>query len=499
MRKRRGLRVLPLSLCFLLHWPSAEASTFRFVKSESGPSGKIIENRFQFDEIKNRFVYLQDRFLTVYFEWEGPAGDHVLTAYWKDPKGAVASISPDIKMETKTRELHAYWIFEIASTFVSGIWTAEVRIDGEPSGNHSFELVVPAPPSKTEAAEPPPAKFPSLDELYASAGQSLVWVQKLDQAGRHIDTALGFVDGPGRIATAFQAIDAAQRVEIAFADGRKVVSDQVWNCDRLQDWALLKADTGDVPPLHRARKTAAQVGERYIVFNVENEMARVIGGVDITGKRTVDGFGDRIQLAPSPTRQAVGGPLLDPMGEVIGIVGGSIVPGSRFSQRAVSVSPSLWSRLNSDVTATPIALVPESNPNTPATLADLQTRGILTPALVPTPSIVYGSSARSVSKAPNDTSTNDASDFSRADRTAWVYTLWQKKDKAGKGITSAKIYDSRNRLIADVASKKISLPDGPPLRVSFSFSIEALPAAVYRVDVLWNDEPAWRTFFRVTD
>jgi S1-C subfamily serine protease len=468
------------------------------VKSQSGPSGKTVDNRFQFDEIRNRFVYPQDKFLTVYFEWVGPPGDHVLTASWKDPQGNVASISPDVKVETKTPELHAYWIFEIAPGFRSGIWTAEIRIDGEPSGSHNFELVLPAPTPNSETAPLQERKLPTLDEIYASAGRSLVWVHKLEQAGRQIDTALGFVIGEDRVATAFQAIDAATRVEVVFGDGRKVVSEQVWTYNRLQDWAILKAETASVPALSRAQSAIVPVGERYIVFNVENETARVIGGVDITGKRTAGDFGDRIQLMPSPSREAVGGPLLNPMGEVAGIVGGSVSPGSRFGRYAMSVSPSLWSRVV-DVAATPIGWLPDSDQAAAVTLGDLLAQGVLTPPLTPTPSIIYGGSARSVSKTPNDTSTNDTSEFSRRDRVAWIYTLWQKKDKIGKGVSSAKVYDYRNRLVVDIPPKKISLPDSPPTRIAFDFKIETFPAGIYRVDVYWNDQPAWRTFFRVTD
>jgi hypothetical protein len=123
----------------------------------------------------------------------------------------------------------------------------------------------------------------------------------------------------------------------------------------------------------------------------------------------------------------------------------------------------------------------------------------LTQPLTPTPSLLYGGSARNVPKFPNDT-TNDTSEFSRRDPVAWIYTMWQKKDKAGKGVASAKVYDYRNRLLVDVPPKKIQLPDGlPALRVAFKFGLESFPAGVYRVDVLWNSEPAWRTFFRVVE
>src|SRR5579863_544669 len=132
-----------LTSLFISTLAHAGESTLRFLKSQAGPSGKIVDNRFVFDELRNRFVYPQDKSLTVYFEWEAPAGNHILSAMWKDPDGRVASISPDVKMETKTPELHAYWIFELAAGMRSGIWTAEVRVDGAPAGSHSFELVLP--------------------------------------------------------------------------------------------------------------------------------------------------------------------------------------------------------------------------------------------------------------------------------------------------------------------------------------------------------------------
>src|SRR6266513_2222683 len=93
--------VLLIAILYLaIAHESAPAASFRFVKSQSGPSGRIVENRFIFDELRNRFVYPHDRSLTVYFEWQGPAGNHTLSAFWKDPTSRVSSISPDIKIET---------------------------------------------------------------------------------------------------------------------------------------------------------------------------------------------------------------------------------------------------------------------------------------------------------------------------------------------------------------------------------------------------------------
>ena len=452
---------------FLCACPQAGATSLKFLKSQAGPSGRIVDNQFVFDELRNDLCILRTNLLQFTSSGKRPPGNHTLSAFWKDPDGKVVTISPDIKMETKTSELHAYWIFQAVPGMRSGVWTVEIRIDG--------------------------------DELYASAGRSLVWIYKLDESGLRIDTALGFVIAANQVATAFQAIDGAARVELEFSDGRKVVTDQVWSCDRMQDWALLKAATGDTPVLERMESGKIPVGERYVVFNVQGERARVIGGIDITGRRTVPGFGDRIQIAPSPAREAAGGPLLSPNGLLAGIVGGSVLPGSRFSLRDMSVSPAIWSRMTAESAAVPITAVPKLSGGESKSFRELLDQGILTPGLTPSPSLVYGGSARLLSKNANDMSTKDTSEFSHRDKIIWIYTLWQKKEKVGKGIVSGKVYDSHNRLLVDAAPKKISMDERVPLRIAFDFSSANFPAGVYRVDVLWNSQPAWRTFFTLVD
>ena len=155
--------------------PSAEAP-LRLVRSQSGPSGKVVAMKLVLDEVRNRFVFPQDKTLMVYFQWDGPVGDHVLTGLWKSPDGRTASISPDIKLQTTARDFGAYWVYEIATGMPSGIWTLEVRVDGQPAGTHSFELVVPEPtaPKAPPVVEPP--RPLSLDQIYGKTRQSLVWV-----------------------------------------------------------------------------------------------------------------------------------------------------------------------------------------------------------------------------------------------------------------------------------------------------------------------------------
>jgi S1-C subfamily serine protease len=203
---------------------------------------------------------------------------------------------------------------------------------------------------------------------------SVVWIYKLDAAGRRVDTSSGFVSGPGRIITAFQAIDSASRLEIEYATGRKTPVDSVLGCSRSGDWAVLKADTGSTPVIARGNPQDVTVGERLIVFNVEAN-ARVIGGVDIAGKRSVAGFGARIQISPPVAAEAVGGPLLDLYGHVVAILGGSLTPGARFEGRAMNLSAALFNSYSAENAATPFLPFFDNPAGTGKTLDDLAKDG----------------------------------------------------------------------------------------------------------------------------
>src|ERR1041385_7652564 len=130
---------LLLSLTFLVPFVPAQAP--RLIRSLSGPSGVVDGAKFVFDETRMRFVYPQDKSLTVYFEWESVPGPHSLNAVWKDPSGKAVTLSPEVKVNAPTKELNCYWIFHLIPGLVNGVWTVEVRVDGQPAGSHSFELV----------------------------------------------------------------------------------------------------------------------------------------------------------------------------------------------------------------------------------------------------------------------------------------------------------------------------------------------------------------------
>ena len=301
------------------------------------------------------------------------------------------------------------------------------------------------------------------------------------------------------MATAFQAIDAAQQLEVEFSGGRKAVTAEIWRCQRLEDWALVKVDTGDAPPLKAGDVNKVEVGQRLIAFDTGTGSTLSITGVNINGKQNVPGFGPRIQISAPPSRDAVGGPLLNEFGDVVGIVGGSLSPGVRFNRRDMDLNPLLWSGLPARVSVTPISELPATPPAGATTLKALADDGTLTASIVPMQSLMSGGTTNAISKTSGDMRVNDVTDFSRKDPELYVYTLWLRKDKVSKGMVSAKIYDVHNRLLAQVQPKKTSLPTDVPMRLTMKLTPQTFEPGIYRVDILWDGHAVWRAFFRILE
>jgi S1-C subfamily serine protease len=463
------------------------------VRSLSGPSGKVVGTKFVLDEVRSRFVYPQDNTLTVYFEFQAPKGDYVLTAYWKDPQGRIAGISPDLKIQTVDKNLNSYWVFMIDSNRPSGIWTVEIRINGAPVGSHSFELVVPQTP-KPPAAETP--AFPTLDEIYRSGIKSLVWVHKLDTAGRRIDTSTGFVVAPDSILTAFQSIDTAARIEIEFADGNKSTTDEILACNRLQDWAVVKAATRNSPPFQIGKSEPVAVGEQAIVFGIGSGTSRTIGAVDITGRGKMSVFGERININPQLPPMAVGGPLLDHFGKVIGVIGGSLAPGFSLDHSRISADLAVTSPESFAISVTPISMIALQTKYPAATLQSMLESGVITQPLSKTPVFNFGAITDNIA---GDYSYISRTRFSRKSSKVIVYTIWKAKDKADKGVVSMNIYDANNRVRSQVKPQPLKLAPNKMMQCQYSFSPESLEPGLYRIDLLWNDLPIWRASISITD
>jgi len=350
-----------------------------------------------------------------------------------------------------------------------------------------------------------PAKLPTLDELYRSAIKSLVWVHKLDKTGARMDTTSGFVVAPECVLTAFQSIDMATALEIEFADGTGSRTDEILAVSRLRDWALVKAGTRGVSPLQIGKSDSVVIGEQAIVFSVGSGALRTISAVDIAGRGVVRGFGERIQINPQLPSMAVGGPLLDNSGKVVGIIGGGVAPGMFADPGTQSAELALLSLKTSLISATPIEEITLQPKNPGTTLQSLLESGVLTPPLSKMPVFYFGAVT---DKVEADLSYVSRNQFSRKDSSIIIYTMWRAREKADKGrarekadkgSVSLNIYDANNRLRSKGQPRILELQPGQLIWFQYSFNMNNIEAGLYRMDLLWNGDPIWRASISLVD
>jgi hypothetical protein len=469
----------------------------RLTSSASGAAGRLDGENFVLEDRRNRFTFPQDKSLIVYFEWDADPGDYALTATWKDPAGKIGFISTDVRMRTTSRKLRAYWEYYLAEGMPSGYWQVEVRANGQPAGSHAFELVIPEAARETAKKAPAP---PTLDELYKLRA-SIVFLHRHAADGRVLDTSSGFVIRDGRILTAFQAVDGAHHVMIEYSGGRKERVDRLLAWDARRDWALLPASTDGHPPLEISERTPA-IGDRLIVFSVEAELTRVIGGIDLAGRVQDRQAGELLHLNPNLPFAAVGGPLLDEYGKVIGLVIGNLLPGSRGPMLGMGTSPEFYNRLTSFNRVLPIGAIPAEPAPGEGLFTTLVEKGVFVRPLAPHENFIAAGTAR---QTPREDGILRAGEemarFSRRDPQVVLMSLWalRQKQKRVEGMVSAKVHATDNSVRVAAPPLLLKLTKTLPVRHTISFSPSVLPAGIYRVDLEWDGRTVWRTFLEITE
>jgi hypothetical protein len=479
------------------------SSAPRLVRAASGPSGKTIGDRFVFNEERRRFVIPNDKSMVVFMEWEGTPGEQKITGVWKRPDGQTAFLSSDIEMESEGTRFNAYWTFYLSVGMESGVWQLEATINGAPAGSYPFEVVAPAPVETVVEAKVAP-KLPTLEDLYEQR-KSLVWVHRLDELGHRLETMSGFVLSEGVVATSFQAIDIADGLELEFHDGRKELVSDVLAYNATDDWALLKVSTGLADPVATSESPTVSIGERLVAFNAEPQATRVIGGVDYTGRKASAKL-ERYVFNPALEQAAMGGPLLDTKGNVVGILSGCVAPGTRLGG-ASRFMGGFGSRLCARNTAVPIGAVMQGLRATPLKFQALKANGVIAQPVRKIPAFLHGGTQRAdvavrQKRILGRLALDDETEFNKVDSAVTVYSWWQHPEQT-KGRPAirigASIYDAENQARLNVEPKSVKVSKGVPTEHTFAVPVAALDVGIYRIDVLADGVCVWRTFIQIRE
>jgi hypothetical protein len=475
---------------------NAAEPSFRIVRAVSGTKLYEKGGPAGVQDPRSIFYSPADKEIIVYFTWEGPPGQHHFEGLWKNPSGKIAMTS-EFEFKPEQPRFGGYFKMLLGDAPATGIWTLEARIDGETAGSHSFQLTNDPRPDSVTAA--PLRRMLTPSELYNRAAAASVVVENIDMKGARRNIGTGFFIGPGRVLTAFQVIDNATKVRVVGPLGKAVEITEVWAVNRRQDWIVLKVPFDNVPALARTTDSWA-IGDRSYLLDMPAENNRVLVETSLIGKQNLDAAGDRINIADTVNRRAVGSPLLNEYGEVIGFVGGSLLPGSAFIEDlafgARSNSLGVASR---GTLAVPIQLVDESA-GTQTTIEGLLKSGQFIPALVSSQSVLSGVLARAVNtKIDPPRTIEERIEISRANPQCVVFITWLPTEKR-KGYPSLRIYDLDNNRVGEYLNKKkITVT---PNKLSYSLwdlNLSGLPTGIYRIDALLDGDFVWRTFFRMVD
>ena len=472
-------------------------SNFRLVRSVAGTKLLQDSGRFVIEDPRTVFYAPADKEIIVYFTWEGPPGPHHFEGMWKNPSSRVMMTS-EFDYKSEQRMFGGYFKMMPGDAPAAGLWTLEARIDGESAGAHQFEIVVAPRPENVGGKPARRALGPS--EIYNRAAAASVLIENINSKGMRRNVGTGFFIGPGRLLTAFQVIDAAAKVRVAGPQGRMIEVVDVLAFNRRQDWIVLKVGLENMPALERNTAGAPGVGEHIYFLDVPAEGNRVLVETSLIGKQDLGPAGDRFNIADSTNRRAVGSPLLNEYGEVIGLVGGTLVPGTAFLEDlafgARSNSLGMTSR---GTLAVPITLVNDSTAAS-TTIDGLLKDGQFMPALVSTQSVLSGVLARTVNKkADPPLPIDEKIEFSRANPQGVLFLTWLPKEKR-KGYPSLRLYDLDNKMIGEMLNKKKITVD--PNKLSYSLwelNLATLPPGFYRIDVLLDGDFVYRTFFRMVE
>ncbi len=351
----------------------ASGPAFHVLRSLSGTKGSVQGSRYIMDDPRTIFYIPQDKQVIVYFEWEGPTGTHKFEGYWKNPDGKIAAIS-DFSFEAKDKRFGGFWTLTLSDTMQTGVWTLEARVDGEITGTHTFQILSRDKPADAAVA---PRELSSA-ESYKLAGSATVFIDRLDSHGQRFGRGSGFFLGENIAATAFQTIDGASALRITLPDGKQAECRAVLAWNRRQDWALLDVAAPGTPHLVRVERESGAVGDRVFLLDSPSEGGRTLTEAVLIGAQEYPGSGRRLAISESASSGAIGGPLLDVYGRVLGVLGGTLLPGGSTLQGVrfgYSVNMKILA-LSTKVLGVPIDLVSIAQPGR-ATLAEMAASGSL--------------------------------------------------------------------------------------------------------------------------
>ncbi len=475
----------------------SQAGQFQVVRSASGSRGEQRGEDFVMSDPRSSFRYPGDKQVVVFFEWDGPTGVHHFQGTWRSPDGKVVSVG-DVDYEAKRSPFQIHWTLNLPERVLPGTWSLEAQIDGQSAGVRTFQIQV------DEAALQ--ANGPSQAEIFKRAQAAMVFVESLDAAGNRLNRASGFFINPNMVVTAFVNIDGASSLDVELPGGAHVKVTEVAGWNRSLDWALLHVNAPDANQLEMAKPDSWGIGDVDYLMDAPLEGGRAIQPVQITGILNLPRGGQRIHLSWAGYVGAIGSPLLNLQGKVIGMLSGiSLNVTDKDKTEPSNAAPQGLKPVvggNPFVVVPIMSVTPMPPQGSPVPLAEMTKRGLFMAPLVRKPEIISATICASFrwnrypveQPIPEDV----RNEFSRKDANMAVVVTWFPT-ASRKTTVELRIYDSENRMVGGGKPQEISLKRDQEFYSAREGSIQGLTPGVYRVEILAVDQVQWRQYFAVTE
>lgn len=160
----------------------------------------------------------------------------------------------------------------------------------------------------------------SLRRIGEQVQQSIVLIAITDAAGREVSVGTGFaVEQPGLIATNLHVIGEGRSFVVKDPSGKPLEVAEIVASDRFYDLAILRLKNSPLQPLRLAEFAQVQKGEPFVAIGHPQGLKDSIVQGIISAKRTIDGR-PMLQVAMPVESGNSGGPVVNPAGEVVGVV-----------------------------------------------------------------------------------------------------------------------------------------------------------------------------------
>lgn len=475
----------------------AAGPRFRVVRSVAGSRGHQDGSLYVVEDSRTDFFLPEDKQVIVYFEWNGPTGPHHLEGHWKTPEGKIASLA-DFKYEAKTRRFGAYWTFLLTETMAPGLWTLDALIDGESAGSHTVQIVAAPKPPGVEG--PPVRRALTPGEVYDRATGAVVVVENLGPKKERRWVASGFVLAADQVITSFEAIEGASSLGIVAPDGKRLTCDGVLSWNRKEDWAVLGVPGVVATSLARSAPDSWHVGDRCHGLDSRPEGSHTIATGTIVGKRADAMWGERIHTSLNVSNEASGSPVLDEWGDVVALVAEQLVPQGTRGVFLPGRSLEALRLTGGAGLAVPIVRVSTPPAGVPATpLETLHRNGDFLPPITASGLVYRGTMGKPVTRPGAAPVLNDERfEFSRREGKIGALVEWGAA-KRKRGEVAVRFFDSDNKMLGESKPTPVDLKELLAVNTSLEHDVSGWEPGLYRIDVLFDGQTAWRAYFRIVE